>query len=100
MLALGAVCWVFRVAFIAVVPAERLPARVRDGLVHLAPSVLAALVAIELSGLASAGSAATGALVLAAAAAVALAARRTGNLLLAIGVASVCVLLIDLVLPA
>jgi branched-subunit amino acid transport protein len=48
MAALAAVCWVFRIAFIVLVPAERLPAGVRRGLGHLAPAVLAALVAVEL----------------------------------------------------
>ena len=48
MLVLGAVCWLFRILFIVVIPAERLPEGVRDGLAHLAPSVMAALVAVEL----------------------------------------------------
>ena len=46
MVALAAICWVFRVLFIVFVPAERLPARFREALEHLAPAVLAALVAV------------------------------------------------------
>ena len=48
MLILGAVSWVFRIAFITLLPAERLPARVQTALDHLAPAVLASIVAVEL----------------------------------------------------
>ena len=47
MLILGAVCWVFRILLIALVPAERLPTTVRQSLGHLPPAVLGALVAVD-----------------------------------------------------
>jgi branched-subunit amino acid transport protein len=51
MLALGAVSWVFRIAFITLLPADRLPARLQNQLEYLAPAVLAAIVAVELIAL-------------------------------------------------
>ena len=51
MLVLGAVSWVFRIAFITLLPAERLPARLQNDLEYLAPAVLAAIVAVELIAL-------------------------------------------------
>jgi branched-subunit amino acid transport protein len=100
MVALGAVCWVFRILLIVLVPAERLPRRVRDGLGHLAPAVLAALVAVELDSVAGGDDPLTAALVLASAGLVAVAARLTGSLTLAIGVGLGAALLIDLVVLA
>ena len=38
MLALGAVCWVFRIVFVLLVPATALPARVRRGLEGRGPT--------------------------------------------------------------
>ena len=96
MLLLGAVCWVFRIAFIVLVPAERLPARTQEALTYLAPSVLAALVAVELSGMTSAADVRGSALVLLTAVLVAAAVRMTGNLAFAMGVAAASVALIDL----
>lgn len=51
MLALGVVCWVFRIAFVTLLPAERLPSRLQASLEHLAPAVLAAIVAVGVVGL-------------------------------------------------
>ena len=51
MVILGIVCWLFRITFITLIPAERLPVRVQAGLEHLAPAVLASIVAVELLGL-------------------------------------------------
>ena len=47
--AAGLVSWSMRVVFVTVVPARRLPAPVLRGLVHAAPSVLAALVVAGLA---------------------------------------------------
>ena len=100
MLALGAICWVFRVLLIVLVPADRLPSRVRDGLVHLAPAVLAALVAVELDAVVRADTPGAGALVLASALVVGIAARVTRSLTLAIGLGLGAALLLDLVVLA
>lgn len=51
MLAAGVlITWALRVAFITVVPAGRLPERVQRALDDVAPSVLAAIVAVQLVG--------------------------------------------------
>ncbi|HUH07065.1 MAG TPA: AzlD domain-containing protein [Egibacteraceae bacterium] len=44
------VTWALRVAFITVVPAGRMPARVQRALDDVAPSVMAAIVAVQLAG--------------------------------------------------
>jgi branched-subunit amino acid transport protein len=49
----GLVSWVLRVLFIVLVPARRLPPRVRRALPHTGPAALAALLA---TGLARSGS--------------------------------------------
>src|SRR4051795_10027846 len=65
MLALGAVCWVFRIVFVLLVPASALPARVRRGLDHLAPAVLAGIAAVELTSTVGHGDVRAGRLALA-----------------------------------
>jgi len=50
MALLALACWLLRVLFVLVVPAERLPVRLQHGLGQLAPAVLAALVVAELTG--------------------------------------------------
>jgi branched-subunit amino acid transport protein len=100
MLLLGAICWLFRILFIVVVPAERLPEGVRDGLGHLAPSVMAALVAVELVGMTSRSSPPASALVLVTALVVGALVRATGSLILAIGAAAAAVAVIDLLVLA
>jgi branched-subunit amino acid transport protein len=47
--AAGALSWVLRIGLITLLPAERLPAAFRAALDHLAPAVLAAIVATELA---------------------------------------------------
>jgi branched-subunit amino acid transport protein len=49
LLLAAVVSWTLRVLFIAVVPATRLPARVRAALDDVAPAVLAALVVTSLA---------------------------------------------------
>lgn len=44
------ITWMLRVAFITVVPAGRMPARVQRALADVAPSVMAAIVAVQLVG--------------------------------------------------
>jgi branched-subunit amino acid transport protein len=96
MLALGAVCWVFRIAFVLLVPASALPARVRRGLDHLAPAVLAGIAAVELTSTVGHGDARGGLLALAAMGLVAGIAHRFRNLSLTVVAALAAVLVIDL----
>ena len=96
MLALGAVCWVFRIAFVLLVPATALPARVRRGLDHLAPAVLAGIAAVELTSTVGHGDPTGSALALGAMALVAGIAYRFRNLSLTVVAALAAVLLIDL----
>jgi branched-subunit amino acid transport protein len=50
-LALGALAtWLLRVSFITLLPADRLPDRLRRSLRHVGPAVLAALVVTSLMG--------------------------------------------------
>ena len=74
MLVLALACWLLRVLFIAFVPAEALPCRFRAALDHLAPAVLAALIAVEIDSATREGSAQVVALVLATVVAIAVAA--------------------------
>jgi branched-subunit amino acid transport protein len=98
MLLLAVVCWGFRLLFIVVVPAHRLPATVTRALGFLAPAVLAALVAVETQSTASTGSPVVGAYVVVAVVLMGLVARRTRSLLWTITVGSAAVVLLDLVL--
>jgi branched-subunit amino acid transport protein len=100
MVLLGAGSWLLRVMFILVVPAERIPPKVREALGHLPPAVLAALVAVEASAAASGDDPAIGAVVAASVLAIGLTARLTGSLLLAVLLGGAAALLIDLVLLA
>ena len=100
MLLLAAVCWVFRILFIVLVPADRLPAGARAALGHLAPAVLAALVAVEADATARGADLTTASLVIGSLLLAGLAIRLTGNLLLAIGIGVGAALLIDLVVLA
>jgi branched-subunit amino acid transport protein len=100
VLALGLACWVLRVLFVLVVPADRLPPIVAEGLRHLAPAALASLCAVELTGAlhgTSAPSAMASVGVVGAAAVVALVTRSMSWTVLA-GIAAV--LAVDLVLLA
>jgi branched-subunit amino acid transport protein len=98
MLLLAAVCWGFRILFIVLVPAHRLPAVVKRALGFLAPSVLAALVAVETSGAAQTGSPAVGAYVVAAVLLMGLVSWRTRSLLWTIAVGATLTVALDLVL--
>jgi branched-subunit amino acid transport protein len=49
VLALGLACWMLRTMFVLMVPADRLPASVAQALQHLAPAVLASIIAVELT---------------------------------------------------
>jgi branched-subunit amino acid transport protein len=94
MLLLGAVSWVLRIAFITLLPAERLPARLRDGLEYLAPAVLASIVAVELVALVRDAQPADAAVLVAAGAAIGVVAYRTRNISIAcaLGVGVVLIL--------
>jgi branched-subunit amino acid transport protein len=83
MLVLGAVSWVFRIAFITLLPAERLPARFQNALDHLAPAVLASIVAVQLVTLLRGASPAEASVLLAAAAVIGVTAYITRNLSIA-----------------
>jgi branched-subunit amino acid transport protein len=94
MLVLGAVSWLFRIAFITLLPADRLPPRLHNGLDYLAPAVLASIVAVELVDLIHDAPPADALALLAAAAVIAVIAHRTHNLTLActLGIAAVLTL--------
>ena len=96
MVALAGACWVVRVFAIVILPAERLPRRVRDGLDLLPPAVLAALVAVETQS-AMRGGGLAAVLVLLAVAAMGVLARITGNLVATVGLGLAAALVIDLV---
>jgi branched-subunit amino acid transport protein len=49
VLGLAVACWFLRVTFVLLVPADKLPRRVRRSLDHMAPAVLAALASVEVS---------------------------------------------------
>jgi branched-subunit amino acid transport protein len=83
MLVLGAVSWLFRIAFITLLPADRLPTRLQHGLDYLAPAVLASIVAVELVDQVRGAPPADAVALLAAAAAIAVVAYRTHNLTIA-----------------
>ena len=97
MLALGVVCWVFRITFVTLLPAERLPGRLRASLEHLAPAVLAAIVAVEVVGLVRGAQPADALALLAASAVIGVVAHRTRNLSLACALGLGLVLVLDLV---
>jgi branched-subunit amino acid transport protein len=100
MLLLGAVCWIFRIMLIALVPADRLPRTVRQALGQLAPAVLAALVAVDADAATRGSDALTAVLVVGSLVMAGLAVRLTGSLLLGIGVGIGAALVIDLLILA
>ena len=100
MLILAAVCWVFRILLIALVPAERLPTTVRQALGHLPPAVLGALVAVDAAAASRASDPLTAVLVIGSLVLVGLAVRLTGSLVLGIGIGVVAALVIDLLILA
>jgi branched-subunit amino acid transport protein len=98
MLLLAAACWLLRVSLIVIVPAHRLPAILRRALGHLAPSVLAALVAVETQSAAGTGSTLDTAYVVGAVLVMGLVTWRTASLLWTVAVATAAAVLLDLVL--
>jgi branched-subunit amino acid transport protein len=100
MLLLGAVCWIFRIMLIALVPADRLPRTVRQALGQLAPAVLAALVAVDADAAARGSDVLTAVLVVGSLVIAGLAVRLTGSLLLGIGIGIGAALVIDLLILA
>jgi branched-subunit amino acid transport protein len=98
MLALGVVCWVFRIAFVTLLPAERLPARFQASLEHLAPAVLAAIVAVEVVGLVRGAQPVDALALLAASVVIGVVAHRTRNLSIACALGLGVVLVLDLVI--
>jgi len=100
MLLLAAVCWFFRILFIVVVPADRLPSGARTALSQLGPAVLAALVAVEAHTAARGADLTTACLVVGSLVLAGLAVRVTGSLLLAIGTGVAAALFIDLIVLA
>jgi branched-subunit amino acid transport protein len=96
MLVLGAVSWVLRIAFITLLPADRLPARLKNRLEYLAPAVLAAIVAVELIALVRDAEPIDAVVLLAAGAAIGLVAFHTRNISIAcaLGVGAVLILML------
>ena len=95
MVALGAVSWVLRIAFITLLPADRLPARLQNGLEYLAPAVLAAIVAAELVALARDAEPLDTMVLVAAGAAITAVAYRTRNLSIACALGAGVVIILD-----
>jgi branched-subunit amino acid transport protein len=98
MVALAAVCWLMRAMFIVLVPAERLPQALRDALVHLAPAVLAALVAVEVAGAVHGLRPLGVAVLLASVLLAAVAMRLTGRIELSVAIGLAAAVLLDLAL--
>lgn len=96
--ALAVACWLFRVTFVVIVPADRLPASVQRALTYLAPAVLAGIAAVELTSVINPAEATGSALAVAAMAVVALVAYRFKNLSLTVAVGLIAVLVLDLLL--
>ncbi|MET9315864.1 AzlD domain-containing protein [Kribbella sp. NPDC003505] len=95
LLALGAISWVLRIIFITLVPADRLPARLRDGLEYLAPAVLSSIIAVELMRLVHDAESLDLTILLAGAATIGWVAHRTRNISLACGLGVAVVLILD-----
>jgi branched-subunit amino acid transport protein len=94
MLLLGAVSWVLRIAFITLLPGDRLPDRLRNSLEYLAPAVLAAIVSVELIALVRDAEPIDAAVLLGAGAVIGLVAYHTRNVSIAcaLGVGAVLIL--------
>jgi branched-subunit amino acid transport protein len=97
IIVLALASWLLRAGFVVLVPASRMPTQARAALDHLPPSVLAALVAVDLTGAVgtSAGPGESG-VVLGVGALLALAAWRTRSVALVSLLALVAVAAIDL----
>ena len=91
-------CWVFRITFVLLVPAEKLPARVQQALTYLAPAVLAGMIAVELTSVITPADPAGSGLAVGALAVVGLVAYRFRSLTLTVAVGLAAVLVLDLLL--
>jgi branched-subunit amino acid transport protein len=98
VLVLAAVCWCFRIVFIVVIPAHRLPTLLIRALGHLSPAVLAALIAVETQSAARTGPPLAAGAVVGSVLLMGLVARRTRSLLWTIVAGSAAVVLLDVVL--
>jgi branched-subunit amino acid transport protein len=98
MCLLGGISWVFRIAFVLLVPADRLPAAVRRGLDYLAPAVLAAIAAVEFVTVTASGDGTQAWASLAAIGVVAVVAYVTRNLTAVVGVALLAIVVLDVVI--
>jgi branched-subunit amino acid transport protein len=98
ILALGVACYALRLCFVLFVPASRLPGPIQRALGHVAPAMLAALVAVSIVKGASGVTLAATAGSVVALTAVAVIAWRTHSLTLTVGIAVLAVVLLD-VLP-
>jgi len=96
LLLLAAASWLMRLAFIVVLPAERLPRRVTRALSQVAPAVLAALVSVETLGVARIGAATVGLASLGCVAAIAAVAYWRPSLTVSASLGIAAALLIDL----
>jgi branched-subunit amino acid transport protein len=98
MLLLAVACYVMRSLFVLLIPAERLPRRVQEGLAQLAPAVLAALVVAELAGAADGADPTTAAVLVGSMLVAALAVRLTRSLTLALVIGLTGALVVDVLL--
>jgi branched-subunit amino acid transport protein len=97
-LLLAGLCWTLRALMVVMVPAERLPVSVREALDHLAPAVLASLVAAGLVGAVRNEEPLAALVVLGGMTVAAVLARRTNGLALAVGCGALIALVVDLLL--
>ena len=95
---LGLASYVLRGLFIVVVPADRLPAAVRNALEHLPPAVLAALVSVELAGAVRGLDVARASFLVGAMVVAGIAVRLTRSMGLGVAIGLIAALLLDLVL--
>lgn len=94
--ALAVVCWLFRITFVVLLPADKLPAPVQRGLTYLAPAVLAGIAAVELTSVMTPADVTQSLLAVAAMGLVALVAYRFRNLSTTVAVGLIAVLALDL----
>ena len=90
--------WLLRIALIVIVPASRLPPRLRAALHHLVPALLASIVAVHLTETLRTPSAVAPLVTTAAAGVLAVVAWRTRSVPLTMGLALVLVAVLDLVI--
>ena len=96
--ALALACWLFRITFVLLIPADRLPAQVQRGLTYLAPAVLAGIAAVELTSVITPADVTGSVLAVAAMALVALIAYRFRNLSITVAVGLIAILALDLLI--